>query len=150
MVKEGRIISRGGDLMYNPQLETFIRVADAGSFNKAAEQSFITPTAVIKQINLLLGRDWCQIVCTDAQGIASDKSGYLSLSGCKIYYRVLQGFCDKGEKCHAGGRICNPHRNVSNDAGADSSGSRFAVLCPSITDWQRRTSLRWKICMGRI
>ncbi|MDE7310955.1 MAG: LysR family transcriptional regulator [Eubacterium sp.] len=39
--------------MYNPQLETFLRVADAGSFNKAAEQSFITPTAVIKQINLL-------------------------------------------------------------------------------------------------
>lgn len=39
--------------MYNPQLETFIKVADAGSFNKAAEQSFITPTAVMKQINLL-------------------------------------------------------------------------------------------------
>lgn len=39
--------------MYKPHLETFIRVADAGSFNKAAEQSYITPTAVIKQINLL-------------------------------------------------------------------------------------------------
>lgn len=39
--------------MYNPQLETFLRVADAGSFNKAAEEAFITPTAVIKQINLL-------------------------------------------------------------------------------------------------
>lgn len=39
--------------MYNPQLETFIKVVDAGSFNKAAEQIFITPTAVIKQINLL-------------------------------------------------------------------------------------------------
>lgn len=39
--------------MYNPQIETFLRVADAGSFNKAAEESFITPTAVIKQINLL-------------------------------------------------------------------------------------------------
>lgn len=39
--------------MYNPQLETFLKVADAGSFNKAAEESFITPTAVIKQINLL-------------------------------------------------------------------------------------------------
>lgn len=39
--------------MYNPQLETFIRVADAGSFNKAAEEFYITPTAVIKQINLL-------------------------------------------------------------------------------------------------
>lgn len=39
--------------MYNPQLETFLRVADAGSFNKAAEKAYITPTAVIKQINLL-------------------------------------------------------------------------------------------------
>ena len=39
--------------MYNPQLKTFIRAADAGSFNKAAEELYITPTAVIKQINLL-------------------------------------------------------------------------------------------------
>ena len=39
--------------MYNPQIETFIHVADAGSFNKAAEELYITPTAVIKQINLL-------------------------------------------------------------------------------------------------
>ncbi len=28
--------------MYNPQLETFLHVADAGSFNKAATESFIT------------------------------------------------------------------------------------------------------------
>ena len=39
--------------MYNPQLETFLRVADAGSFSRAAEEAYITPTAVIKQINLL-------------------------------------------------------------------------------------------------
>lgn len=39
--------------MYNPQLETFLRVADAGSFSKAAAEAFITPTAVIKQMNLL-------------------------------------------------------------------------------------------------
>lgn len=39
--------------MYNPQLETFLHVADAGSFNRAAEERYITPTAVIKQINLL-------------------------------------------------------------------------------------------------
>ena len=40
-------------MVYNPQLETFLRVADAGSFNKAASERFISPTAVIKQINLL-------------------------------------------------------------------------------------------------
>lgn len=39
--------------MYNPQLDTFLTAADAGSFSKAAELMFITPTAVIKQINLL-------------------------------------------------------------------------------------------------
>lgn len=44
---------KGGGTLYNPQLETFLRAADAGSFKKAAEQAYITPTAVIKQINLL-------------------------------------------------------------------------------------------------
>lgn len=39
--------------VYNPQLDTFICVADARSFNKAAKELYITPTAVIKQINLL-------------------------------------------------------------------------------------------------
>lgn len=39
--------------MYNNQLETFIRVADTGSFSKAAELLYISPNAVIKQINLL-------------------------------------------------------------------------------------------------
>ena len=39
--------------MYNPQLETFIVVAEVGSFNKAAEKLFISPPVVIKQINAL-------------------------------------------------------------------------------------------------
>ena len=39
--------------MYNPQLETFLCVAESGSFNKAAEKLYISPPAVIKQINLL-------------------------------------------------------------------------------------------------
>lgn len=39
--------------MYNPQIETFLRVADAGSFHKAAEQQHVTAAAVAKQINLL-------------------------------------------------------------------------------------------------
>jgi DNA-binding transcriptional LysR family regulator len=33
--------------MYNPQLDTFIQVADLGSFSKAAEELHISPTAVI-------------------------------------------------------------------------------------------------------
>lgn len=39
--------------MYNPILETFITVCDCGSFTKAAERLYISPTAVMKQINSL-------------------------------------------------------------------------------------------------
>lgn len=39
--------------MYNPQLDTFLVVAETGSFSKASEKLFISPTAVSKQINHL-------------------------------------------------------------------------------------------------
>lgn len=39
--------------MYNPLLDAFVRVAESGSFSKAAEQMFITSTAVMKQMNQL-------------------------------------------------------------------------------------------------
>lgn len=39
--------------MYNPLLDTFIAVADYGSFTKAAEHLYISPTAVMKQMNSL-------------------------------------------------------------------------------------------------
>lgn len=39
--------------MYATNLETFIAVADAGSFTRAAEKLYISSTAVIKQINTL-------------------------------------------------------------------------------------------------
>lgn len=42
-----------GISMYHRQLKTFLLAADCGSFNRAAELSYVTPTAVIKQINLL-------------------------------------------------------------------------------------------------
>ena len=39
--------------MYNSLLATLIAVADCGSFTKAAERLYISPTAVMKQINAL-------------------------------------------------------------------------------------------------
>ena len=39
--------------MYNPILDTFIAVVDYGSFTRAAEYLYISPTAVMKQINTL-------------------------------------------------------------------------------------------------
>ncbi|MCH1984375.1 LysR family transcriptional regulator [Ruminococcus sp. OA3] len=39
--------------MYNHMLDTLIAVADCGSFTKAAERLYISPTAVMKQMNAL-------------------------------------------------------------------------------------------------
>lgn len=61
--------------MYNPQLETFLRVADAGSFNKAAEQAYITPTAVIKQINLLEASLGVKLFARTHRGLTLTKAG---------------------------------------------------------------------------
>ncbi len=61
--------------MYNPQLDTFLRVADAGSFNKAAEEAFITPTAVIKQINLLEAELGLRLFERTHRGLTLTKAG---------------------------------------------------------------------------
>lgn len=61
--------------MYNPQLDTFLRVADAGSFNKAAEKSYITPTAVIKQINLLEAELGVKLFERTHRGLTLTKAG---------------------------------------------------------------------------
>lgn len=42
--------------MYNHQRDTFIKVADTGSFSKVFEQLYISTNVVIKQINSLEGR----------------------------------------------------------------------------------------------
>ncbi len=61
--------------MYNPQLETFLQAADSGSFNRAAEQLFITPTAVIKQINLLESSLDVQLFERTHRGLQLTKAG---------------------------------------------------------------------------
>lgn len=61
--------------MYNPQLETFLRVADAGSFNKAAEELFITPPAVIKQITSLEASLDIQLFHRSHRGLTLTEAG---------------------------------------------------------------------------
>lgn len=61
--------------MYNPQLDTFIRVAEAGSFSRAAAALYITPTAVIKQMNLLESRLGLTLFHRSHQGLTLTKAG---------------------------------------------------------------------------
>nr|WP_297171749.1 LysR family transcriptional regulator [uncultured Agathobaculum sp.] len=62
-------------MLYNPQLETFLRAADAGSFNKAAEELYITPTAVIKQITSLESGLGLQLFTRSPRGLKLTEAG---------------------------------------------------------------------------
>lgn len=61
--------------MYNPQLETFLCVAESGSFNKAAEKLYISPPAVIKQINLLEGNLGLRLFVRTHRGLQLTEAG---------------------------------------------------------------------------
>lgn len=61
--------------MVNSQLETFIQVADAGSFSKAAELLYISSNAVIKQINLLEAHLDLRLFVRTYKGIALTPAG---------------------------------------------------------------------------
>ena len=61
--------------MYNPQLETFICVVESGSFNKAAEKLYVSPPAVIKQINLLEENLGLKLFVRTHRGLTPTKAG---------------------------------------------------------------------------
>lgn len=61
--------------MYNHQLDTFIRVADLGSFGKAAEAMYILSPAIIQQINLLEERCGFKLFVRSNHGVKLTPAG---------------------------------------------------------------------------
>lgn len=62
-------------MMYNPQLDTFICVVEAGSFSKAADKLYISPLAVIKQINSLENNLGVQLFARTHRGLVVTAAG---------------------------------------------------------------------------
>lgn len=65
--------------MYNHQLDAFLKVADLGSFTKAAEAMFISSPAIIQQINLL------EVRCGFTLFIRSNHGVKLTPAGKSLY-----------------------------------------------------------------
>lgn len=61
--------------MYNPQIETLIQVADAGSFSKAAEKMYITSVSIMNQINALEKRIGVKLLERTNQGVTLTEAG---------------------------------------------------------------------------
>lgn len=62
-------------MMYNPQLDTFICVVEAGSFSKAEDKLYISPPAVIKQINSLENNLGVQLFARTHRGLVVTAAG---------------------------------------------------------------------------
>ena len=61
--------------MVNPQIKTFVQVADRGSLSKAAEDLFVTPASVMKQMNALEDRLGLKLLSRTNQGIELTDAG---------------------------------------------------------------------------
>ena len=77
--------------MYNPLLNTFIIAADYGSFTKAADILYISPTAVMKQLNALESHLNLKLIERTHTGIHLTKAG-------EVIYRDAKFMIDYSKK----------------------------------------------------
>lgn len=80
--------------MYNPLLHTFITVVDTGSFTKASRSLYISPTAVMKQMNTLEKHLDMQLIERTPSGIHMTPAG-------EIIYRNARFIIDYSGKAIA-------------------------------------------------
>ena len=77
--------------MYNPLLDTFLAVADCGSFTKAADKLFISPTAVMKKMNVFEKHLNLKLIDRTPAGIKLTPAG-------KVVYRDAKFIMDYSKK----------------------------------------------------
>lgn len=84
--------------MYNTQLETFIVVADLGSFNKAAEALYISAPAVTKQINLLESSLGLQLFFRTHRGLTLTEAGKSLYKDSKYVIQYCKESVERAKK----------------------------------------------------
>ncbi len=78
-------------MLYNAHLDTLIRVVEAGSFRKAAEQMQISPSAVLKQIGLLEKDLGVTVFVRSRRGVTLTRAGESIYRDAKF----IVSFCDE-------------------------------------------------------
>lgn len=76
--------------MYNHQLDGFIKVADMGSFGKAAEAMYISSTAIIQQMNLLEGKCGAKLFIRSNHGVKLTPAGQSLYEDAKNIIRLSE------------------------------------------------------------
>lgn len=102
--------------MYNPQLKAFVCAADCGSFTQAAERLYLSPTAVMKQVNALEAHLQMQLISRTNQGIQLTPAGESIYADAKFLFdysaravrRARQRMSDYEKTFCVGTSILNP------------------------------------------
>ena len=84
--------------MYNHSLNTFIEVADCGSFLKASEKLYISPTAIMKQMNLLEQHIGLPLLIRTTHGIRLTEAGKSLYKDAKIMIQYSKESIDRAYK----------------------------------------------------
>ncbi|MDO4340871.1 MAG: LysR family transcriptional regulator [Eubacteriales bacterium] len=84
--------------MYNQSLNTFIEVADCGSFLKASEKLYISPTAIMKQMNLLEQHIGLSLLIRTNQGIRLTEAGKSLYKDAKVIIQYSKESIDRAYK----------------------------------------------------
>ncbi len=83
--------------MYDKHLDIFILTAEKGSFSKAGEAAFITPSAVIKQINLLENDLGVTLFTRTSQGVTLTEAGKIVYQDAKQIIKQVKKTVEKAK-----------------------------------------------------
>ena len=84
------------------RLETFIKVAECGSFTKAADDLYITPTAVMKQINALEKELEVTLFDRTNRGLRITKAGESFLQDARYLTEYIGRAAEKAREIYEG------------------------------------------------
>lgn len=84
--------------MIDPKLETFVLVAECGSFNKAANEAYISPSAIIKQINALENALDLKLLVRTHKGLALTPAGKSLYEDAKYLIQYVEKAKERAEK----------------------------------------------------
>lgn len=107
--------------MYHRQLDFFLSVAEYGSFSKAAEHMYVSPTAVMKQMNLLEASIGTPLFTRSAKGVsltAAGKSVYKDSKKINALFEQLliharQAASKDVHNVRIGNSFLFPYKNIS-------------------------------------
>ena len=122
------------EVMYEPRLETFVCVAELGSYSAASKACYITPPAVIKQINSLEKSLGFKLFNHSAHGLVLTNAGQSLYHDAKYIiryckesiYRASNAACEDANTIRIGSSPVTPARLFGN------LWEKVNEICPDI------------------